>query len=177
MEQNINQLLEKINRLKKEGKLDLSSEEDLSLAVMNLISLEEHFYFTGAKTSKGKYYDLLNQVREVRQQLLKKLVGKTEGEVWCIEKHLLAASMRLIEVGTKSQSQGKKKEAEDFFSKAWSLYSLFWGIRLELVEIGPTSSREAGLRGVKEEMRIGKEKVNLQAKLEDLIKKLVDCCE
>lgn len=168
--ENINQLLEKINRLKKEGKLDLSSEEDLSLAVMNLISLEEHFYFTGAKTGKEKYYDLLNQVREIRQELLKKLVGQTEGELWCIEKHLLAASMRLIEVGTKYQGQGKKKEAEDFFKKAWSLYSLFWGIRLGLVEPGELKKKD------EEKMEIDGKKINLQDKLEDLIKKLVDCC-
>lgn len=167
----INQLLGKINRLKREGKLDLSSEEDLSLAVMNLISLEEHFYFTGAKTNKRKYYDLLNQVREIRQELLKKLLGKTEGELWCIEKHLLAASMRLIEVGTKYHGEGKKKEAEDFFSKAWSLYSLFWGIKLGLI----------GLKEVKkmndQELKVDNKKINLQAKLEDLVKKLVDCCE
>lgn len=168
---NINQLLEKINRLKREGKLDLSSEEDLSLAVMNLISLEEHFYFTGAKTNKKKYYDLLNQVRIVRQELLKRLVGKTEGELWCVSKHLLAASMRLIEVGTKYQGKGKKKEAEDFFNKAWSLFSLFWSIKLGLI----------GLKKVKkmsgQELKLDNKKVNLQAKLEDLVKKLVDCCE
>lgn len=160
----INQLLEKINRLKREGKLDLSSEEDLSLAVMNLISLEEHFYFTGAKTGKEKYYDLLNQVREIRQELLKKLVGQTEGETWCVCKHLLAASMRLIEVGTKYQEKGEKKEAEDFFKKAWGLYSLFWGIRLGLVEVGEVT-------------KIKNEEIDLKGKLEDLIKKIVDCCQ
>lgn len=167
----INQLLEKINRLKKEGKLDLSSDEDLSLAVMNLISLEEHFYFTGAKTGKGKYYDLLNRVREIRQELLKKLVGKTEGEVWCIAKHLLAASMRLIEVGIKYHGEGKKKEAEDFFKKAWSLYSLFWSIKLGLVEVGKLKKTDRA------KIEIDNKKIDLQDKLEEIIKKLVDCCE
>jgi hypothetical protein len=32
---------------------------------MNLISIEEHFFFTGAKTGKSKYFDLLNQAREM----------------------------------------------------------------------------------------------------------------
>jgi hypothetical protein len=163
MAKDINNLLEKINRLKKEGKLDLSSQEDLSLAVMNLISLEEHFFFTGAKTGKRKYYDCLNQIRAIRQELLKKLVGESEGELYCVEKHLLAASMRLIEVGTKYQGEGEKKEAEDFFSKAWSLYSLFWGIKLSLVEVG-------------ELKKIDDKKINLQGKLNEIIKKLVDCC-
>lgn len=170
----IKDFLQKMKLLKKGGKLDLSSDEDLSLAVMNLIALEEHFFFTGAKTNKSKYYDCLNQVRTLRQELLKKLVGKGEGETWCISKHLLSASMRLIEVGTKYQAKGKKKEAEDFFKKAWSLYSLFWGIKLGLVKI-----REiGGVRGIgdKEKLQIDDKKVNLQGKLDEIIKELVDCC-
>jgi len=46
------ELIEKVNKLKATGELDLSMEEDLSIAVMNLISLEEHFYFTAEKTGK-----------------------------------------------------------------------------------------------------------------------------
>ena len=51
MEQ-INHLLNKINQFKKDHALDLSLEEDLSVAIMNLVSLEEHFFFSGAKTKK-----------------------------------------------------------------------------------------------------------------------------
>ncbi len=103
---------------------------------MNLISIEEHFFFTGVKTGKGEYFDLLNKTREIRKELLKKVVKETEGENYCIQKHLLAASMRLIEVGIKSYSEGKKQEAEDLFSKAYDLWSLFWGINLKLIDIG-----------------------------------------
>src|SRR4030042_6749220 len=94
-EQKINELLKKVNESKK-GKLDLSSDEDLSIAIMNLISIEEHFFFTGAKTGKPEYFDLLNQAREIRKDLLKRIIKDYEGEVWCISKHLLAASMRLM---------------------------------------------------------------------------------
>src|SRR4030042_3900743 len=110
-EKEIQKLLEKVKQ-SKGGKLDLSSDEDLSIAIMNLISIEEHFFFTGAKTGKSEYFDLLNQAREIRQELLKKIIKEYEGEVWCISKHLLAATMRLIEVGTKYYGQGEKKEAE-----------------------------------------------------------------
>ena len=68
------ELIAKIEKMKKSGEIDLSTEEDLSLAVMNLISLEEHFFFTGVKTGKNDYMDLLFQVREVRKSLLKKLI-------------------------------------------------------------------------------------------------------
>src|SRR4030042_6947885 len=131
-EKEIQKLLEKVKQ-SKGGKLDLSSDEDLSIAIMNLISIEEHFVFTGAKTGKSEYYDLLNEVREMRKVLLKKIIKEYEGEVWCISKHLLAASMRLIEVGTKQQGMGNKEEARDLFQKAYNLYSLFWGINMKII--------------------------------------------
>lgn len=171
MDNGLAKLLQKIDSLKKEGKLDLSSEEDLSLAVMNLISLEEHFYFSAEKTGKEKYLEFLETIRNQRQDLLRKLLPQTEGEVWCIAKHLLAASMRLIEVGTKYQSQGKKKEAQDFFSKAWSLYSMFWGLKLEMVKLEKTGEME------ETKMRTDKKQIDLDERLEDLVKKLVDCCK
>ena len=132
----LNELVEKVDQMKKENALDLSSDQDLSIAIMNLISIEEHFFFTGAKTGNDKYYDLLNEVRETRKQLLKKIIKEYEGEVWCISKHLLAASYRLMEVGTKSQGKGDKEDAKEMFQKAYDLYSLFWGLNMKLIDIG-----------------------------------------
>ncbi len=171
-QQKIDRLLQKVEKLKKEHKLDLSSDEDLSIAIMNLVSLEEHFFFTGAKTGKEKYYDLLSKVREIRKELLKKIVKDTEGEVWCISKHLLAACMRLIEVGAKYQSQGKKKEAQNLFSKAYDLYSLFWGINLKLIDIGEAKKIDEDKLNVHD-----KKKDVLMGKLNNLVQKLIDCCE
>src|SRR5450830_1814291 len=132
---NYKELVERIDNLKKEDKLDLSSDQDLSIAIMNLVSIEEHLYFTGEKTGKAKYFDFLQEIRQIRQDLLKKIIKDYEGEVWCISKHLLAASMRLMEVGTKALGRGQTKEAEDFFEKAYNLYSLFWGINLKAIPV------------------------------------------
>ncbi|MFA6270418.1 MAG: hypothetical protein WC657_04395 [Candidatus Paceibacterota bacterium] len=154
------ELVEKINKLKATGELDLSMEEDLSIAIMNLISLEEHFYFTGEKTGKSEYFDLLGETREIRKQLLAKMIDKNEGETWCITKHLLATTMRLIEVGTKLQSSGKKEESQDMFKKAYQIYSLFWGLRLKLIDL-PELKEVSGEPMTKE----------------DIISKLVDCCK
>ncbi|MBU1017158.1 hypothetical protein KJ678_03305 [Patescibacteria group bacterium] len=165
-------LWEKIENLKKGHKLDLSSDEDLSIAVMNLVSLEEHFFFTAAKTGKEKYYDLLGKVREIRKELLKKIVKDAEGEVWCISKHLLAASMRLIEVGTKYHDQDKKKEAQELFSKAYDLYSLFWGINLGVIDLGQVKEIN--------DNQINKDDENKDAltkRLNKLVQDLIDCCE
>ena len=115
----MNMLLTKIETLKEKAGADLSTAEDLSIAVMNLISLEEHFFFTGVKTEKGEYFDSALEVREVRKGLLAKLMPNHEGETWCISKHLLAATMRLMEVGNKLQSEGQKDKAKSIFDDAY----------------------------------------------------------
>ena len=97
----LQEFIEKVDSMKKQDKMDLSSDQDLSIAIMNLISIEEHFFFTGAKLGKTSYYDLVREAREMRKDLLKRIIKEYEGEVWCISKHLLSASMRLMEVGTK----------------------------------------------------------------------------
>ena len=132
--QDLETFIEKADQLKKQDKMDLSSDQDLTFAIMNLVSIEEHFIFSGAKTGKNEYYDLVNDVRDMRKALLKKIIKEYEGEVWCISKHLLAACMRLMEVGTKQLGMDRKEEAYDFFNKAYQLYSLFWGINLDLIK-------------------------------------------
>lgn len=155
-------LLRKVEALKSAQGVDLSTEEDLALAVMNLVSLEEHFFFTGVKTDKPEYFDLLQEVREQRKALLGRLIDKHEGETWCISKHLLATTMRLMEVGTKLHSDGKSADAADMFQRARKTWSLFWALRLKLIDT-------AGLR-----------KVAAAEKpwtLQDIVDKLVDCCD
>ena len=118
---NLDEFVAKIDEMKKKDKMDLSSDEDLSMAIMNLVGIEEHFFFTAEKTGKKEYYDFLYEVREMRKELLKKIVGEPEGEVWCISKHLLAASYRLMEVGTKQLTLKNKEEAYSLFDKAFKL--------------------------------------------------------
>ncbi len=133
--EDINKLVEKYDALKKDEKLDLSADQDLSIAIMNLISIEEHLFFSGGKTGNSKYYELLDEVREMRKGLLKKIIKEYDGEVWCISKHLLAASYRLMEYGTKCLGRGKKKEAEEVFEKAYNLYSLFWALNMGVINL------------------------------------------
>lgn len=134
----LEELVEQADAAKKVNPLDLSSDQDLSIALMNLISLEEHFFFSGAKTRKTGFYDMINTVREMRKELMERIVQKSSaenGEVWCISKHLLAASMRLMEVGTKALGAGNTKDAYAMFDKAYDLYSLFWGINMNLIDL------------------------------------------
>jgi hypothetical protein len=161
-EKEFEELIKKVEKARSSGTLDLSTEEDLSIAVMNLVSLEEHFFFTGVKTSNDSYFDLLLEVREMRKELLGRMIDKGEGEVWCISKHLLATTMRLMEVGTKLQSNGDKEGAKRMFKHAYKMYSMFFALRLKLINAD-------GLKKVAE-----KEK---PWDLETIVNKLVDCCD
>jgi len=167
----LDEMIKKFDDLKKDNKLDLSSDQDLSIAIMNLVSIEEHFFFTGAKTGKPEYYDLLNEVREMRKGLLKKIIKDYEGEVWCISKHLLAASYRLMEVGTKAQGRNNKAEAQEMFQKSYDLYSLFWGLNMKLIGTDDIKKIDDDALNNKDT-----EKKGFAGKLGNLVKKVVDCC-
>ncbi|MEI7425101.1 MAG: hypothetical protein WCK10_03220 [Candidatus Staskawiczbacteria bacterium] len=156
----------------KDNQLDLSSDEDLSIAIMNLISIEEHFFFTANKTGKTEYYDLLSTAREMRKELLKRIVKDPEGEVWCISKHLLAASMRLMEVGTKALTRNNKKDAEDLFKKSYQLYSLFWGLNLKLIDMGEVKKIDENKIDNKD-----KEKKGIMDKLGSVVQYVINCCK
>lgn len=143
--------LKKVEELKKKKGADLSTDEDLSIAVMNLISLEEHFFFTSQKTKDDGYLKMLSEVRELRKELLAKLMPNNEGESWCISKHLLATTMRLFEVGTKTKDK-------KYFKQAYQVYSMFWGIKFSLINT----------KNIK--------KIDKPWSMEDLVTKMVDCC-
>lgn len=166
------ELLAKIEKLKTSGTYDLSMEEDLSLAIMNLVSLEEHFFFTAQKTGKDEYFDFLREVREVRKTLLARMVPKHEGETWCISKHLLAAAMRVMEVGTKLLGDGKTKEAEETFALSYKIYAMFWAVRLKLIDLSKAKKIADDKLNIHDE-RGQKQPWNYQ----DIVNKLVNCCD
>ncbi|EKE28718.1 MAG: hypothetical protein ACD_3C00025G0007 [uncultured bacterium (gcode 4)] len=167
----LQEYIDKVDSMKKQEKMDLSSDQDLSIAIMNLISLEEHFFFTGAKLGKTEYYDMIKDVREMRKDLLKMIIKEYEGEVWCISKHLLSASMRLMEVWTKQLWIGKDKEAYDLFEKSYNLYSLFWGLNMWFIWT-------AWVKKIDDDAMDNKdtEKKWFMGKFWELVRKAVDCC-
>ena len=50
---NVKEYVEKLDSGKKVNPKDLSSDQDLTIGIMNLISIEEHLMFSGAKTGKS----------------------------------------------------------------------------------------------------------------------------
>lgn len=150
----------KIEQTRQSDGVDLSITEDLSLAVMNLVSLEEHFFFTAMKTGHDEYLDTAAEIRDLRKNLLAELMPNHEGETWCASKHLLSASMRLIEVANKLQTENKKVEALKFFKEAYQVYSLFWALKLKLINVEQIKTTATD-----------------SDRLEDLVTKLANCCQ
>ena len=103
-----------ISEIKEKNELDISRDQDLSIGLMNLVSLEEHSFFSYAKTHDEKFLKVLDTTRELRKKLLAKIVKKTDdSETWCMSKHLLASSMRLYEVANRLFHEGNEKEAKE----------------------------------------------------------------
>ena len=182
----VKEFVERIDATKKVNPKDLSSDQDLTIAIMNLISIEEHLVFSGAKTGKTSYYDLIEEVRELRKTLMQKVIPQYEGEVWCISKHLLASSMRLMEVGTKQQSLGHQEEAYKLFNQAYELYCLFWGLIMNMLNVEDVKWVEDKMDDIKkissrleqESAPVVKEEkpVGALAKMKAFVRKAVDCC-
>lgn len=158
-------MMQDIKKLEKVHGADLSMEEDLSIGLMNLISIEEHLYFTGIKTGKEEFFSMMNSVREMRKRLMQGIVAEPEGEVWCISKHLLAATMRLIEVGSKLQSRDKGM-AQERFNDAFELYSLFWRLNLK-----------SGVKHNGERQLDAAQGRKLSTSWLEFLKKALDCCK
>ncbi|HPT66107.1 MAG TPA: hypothetical protein PK257_02235 [Candidatus Woesebacteria bacterium] len=163
----LQKFIDQAKKIEKGHKLDLSLGEDLSVAIMNLIGIEEHMFFTSQKLGDTKYIEVLNTAREMRKELMKKIIKENEGEIWCTSKHLLSASMRLMEVGTKCLTKGDKKEADDYFKKSFDLYNLFWGLNLGLVD-----SKSKKVEFVEKPLP----KKTLLGGFGQIINKILDCC-
>ncbi len=155
-----------ISKIKEKNELDLSIGEDLSIALMNIVSLEEHSFFSYVKTKDEKFLEILETCRELRKRLLAKIVKKDDdSEKWCMSKHLLASSMRLYEVGNRYLHEKKTDEARQAYEDSAELYALFWKLNL----------------GDKSELYFSKNTVEYKPQEKKSIfsgiKKLLECCK
>ena len=184
---NVREFVEKLDAAKKVNPKDLSSDQDLTIGIMNLISIEEHLMFSGAKTGKHEFYDLIDDVREQRKQMMQKIIPSYEGEVWCISKHLLAASMRLFEVGTKALAAGDKNGAYDLFDRSYGLYCIFWGLNMGMLNGGTdvkwvkTKSKTktvalSASHPVQTDSAVPNASTGRMSKLKNWVKNAVNCC-
>ncbi|MEK7072025.1 MAG: hypothetical protein AAB969_00485, partial [Patescibacteria group bacterium] len=71
-----------------------------------------------------------------------------------------SATMRLIEVGNKLQTENKKDQAKEMFKRAYKVYSIFWALKLKLIS-----------------GQVVKDTAKDSSQLEDLVSQLANCCD
>ncbi|OIO81425.1 hypothetical protein AUJ84_01125 [Candidatus Pacearchaeota archaeon CG1_02_32_132] len=153
----VKNFIKKVNEIKEKSSLDISAWEDLSIGIMNLVSLEEHSFFSYIKTKDEKFLKTLETVRELRKKLLAMIVKKDDdSEKWCMSKHFLASSMRLFEVGNRLLHEGKDKEAKEMYKDSAELYGLFWSLNLDKAKVKTNDKESKGIF--------------------NSVKKLLECC-
>jgi len=112
------QMVERADMAKKVNPLDLSSDQDLTVALMNLIVLED---------LSANYPELYSMVHDMRVELMSRVVHGVD-DVRYVSKHLLGDAMRLIDDGNKTGDYGS-------YDRAYELYSLFWGLNMGLIDM------------------------------------------
>lgn len=104
------------------AKLDVSGGEDLCNLISNCLGAEQHLSASAALPGGEKFIGPLQRMREMRRKAMAKLLpADAEGQIWCVTKHLLAASMHSKEVGDKLSAEGKPEEAKAFYEQAEEL--------------------------------------------------------
>jgi hypothetical protein len=113
-------MVEAADKTKKVNVLDLSSDQDLTIGLMNLLYIED--YISNSDS------DLSGMVSDIRQKLMDKIVKKSDKNREISEK-LLLESMQLINAGNKASGA----VAYQNYDNAYEKYSLFWGVNMGLI--------------------------------------------
>ena len=103
---------------------DIPLEMDLLWGVANLIQCEEHLWSivgdirreVGDRRLERKACALLDEVRDLRAHLMKKLVPARRYELWCLLKHAVSQLYRIGEVASKLVSEGRWDDAAEMLA-------------------------------------------------------------
>ena len=120
----VKRLVQSADNAKKANPLDLSSDQDLTIALMNLIHIEN--------ISAG-FPELKSMVGNIRTHLMRGILD-TDDLRWKMSVDLLGKSMRLMDDGMRALSDGRRITAYEMFDSCYGLYSIFWGINMDLVK-------------------------------------------
>ena len=111
----------KLDAIKKVNPRDLSSDQDLTIALMNMIAVEE----LCPDTNIG------NMVADLRAKMMQHVVRNNR--FMLISHELLSKSMQLMTDGINALKNGNTKQAYELFDKSYEFYILFWGVNMELI--------------------------------------------
>ena len=111
--------VEKLDSRKKANPLDLSADQDLTIALMNLAAIEDGFSAPS---------DLINFVRDVRMDLMARIVHGDD-KIWDTSWRLLVLAAQLMDQGNKASGAA----VYQYFNRSYELYSMFLGINMGLI--------------------------------------------
>ena len=120
IDSDIRQRVELADKNKKVNPLDLSSDQDLTIAIMNLIAIED---MCGGKLS--------DMGCAMRQNLMRRVVNKADDMDVTVA--LLGGAMHRMGAGNRAMDCGDTALAYRMYDDAYGLYSLFWGVVMGMV--------------------------------------------
>ena len=115
----LKQQIESADSAKKVNALDLSSDQDLTIGLMNLLFIEDY-------VASGMLHDM---VADVREKLMSRIIKKSDKN-YGVSVKLLLESIRLIELGNKESGTSAYK----LYNQAYGYYSMFWGVNMGLID-------------------------------------------
>ena len=105
---------------KKVNPRDLSSDQDLTIGLMNLIAIEDLVPESS----------IAEMVADIRKQLMMRVVKKAE--YLAESQRMLGKAMALMSDGMRALPD--KTKAYKYFDAAYVMYSMFWGLNMGFVK-------------------------------------------
>lgn len=123
IKKSVMQRIEKMDAQKRVNPLDLSADQDLTVALMNLAAIEEC----------GASGDLLRWIHDMKSELMMQITSDTAMAdlLW----KLLGRAMEYIEIGNRQMESGDVADAYATYDAAYGVYSVFWGVNMGLMDI------------------------------------------
>jgi hypothetical protein len=117
----IKQRVEQADIAKKVNPLDLSSDQDLTIGLMNLIAIED---------ATDTDSELHRMIADMRTQLMSRIVLADTG-LFDISVQLLGQAIRLMTAGFRTSGD----DSYVLYDTAYGVYSAFWGLNMGLIGI------------------------------------------
>ena len=116
----IKSAVECADNAKKVNPLDLSADQDLTIALMNMVAIEK----------QSSSPQLVQMVQEMRTNLMRPLLNNSvyEGDVWDASENMLNSAVLHMDAGLRALESGEKETAYVAFDSAYEAWVVFMGI-------------------------------------------------
>ena len=117
----IQQKIEQADIAKRANPLDLSSDQDLTIGIMNLIAIED---------ATATDDELHKMVSGIRTRLLSRIVP-TDSDLFDVSTRLLGVAIRYMDMAAHQSAP----TSYEMYDAAYGAYSAFWGLNMGMISI------------------------------------------